>query len=284
MSDPASAQDPAASQITHSPAPAAPGSPPTGRKRSKRKAILIPAVLAVIGLALLLVAFLIYPRQKGELQTPPYSRLLIGTTSPISTIGFTVVQVSRATAELKISVDELSFPPGQPSPSPGTAAMILALPYGVAFRSCPAGPCTTVGKPPIYAWRTFLVLRGGHATTDLFVKASTFGVAYNDVTAAAAIPDVIYRGPGSPIFVATYSIPSASAYDWSSFPTGLVSNRTAGWEEAVASGETAGRVAVGINHAAQTSADFKNFLAGALVGLAGGAILSALQEAMHADD
>ena len=33
----------------------------------------------------------------------------------------------------------------------------------------------------------------GKATVDFFVKARSFGVAYNGITASAAIPEFIYR-------------------------------------------------------------------------------------------
>ena len=49
-------------------------------------------------------------------------------------------------------------------------------------------------------------------------------------------------------------------------------------------GRIPGRAAVGINHAEQTTDDNKTFVAGALIGLAGGALLSAVQEALHAND
>ncbi|MGO9144012.1 MAG: hypothetical protein ACLP70_21620 [Streptosporangiaceae bacterium] len=46
------------------------------------------------------------------------------------------------------------------------------------------------------------------------MKARSFGVAYNGITASAAIPEFIYRGPGTPIFLVGYDIPSAASYDW----------------------------------------------------------------------
>jgi hypothetical protein len=41
---------------------------------------------------------------------------------------------------------------------------------------------------------------------------------------------------------------------------------------------------VGLNHSAQTRDDIKIFIAGALLGIAGGAIIAAVQEAMHLGD
>jgi hypothetical protein len=52
----------------------------------------------------------------------------------------------------------------------------------------------------------------------------------------------------------------------------------------VAAGITSGRIATGVNHLAQAADDHRTFFAGALLGLAGGALLSAVQEALHARD
>jgi hypothetical protein len=78
------------------------------------------------------------------------------------------------------------------------------------------------------------------------------------------------------------------SYDWSSHPPATLSNSGAAWTEAVLpgsiynSGDTAGRVASGIDHTGQANHDTKTFITGVLPGLAGGALLSAVQEALHA--
>jgi hypothetical protein len=126
------------------------------------------------------------------------------------------------------------------------------------------------------------------ATTHFLVKAGSFGVTYNSVTAAAAIPEILLlghsaeSGPGNLSVV--YNLPSASSYDWSSDPTSSVTNSQAAWDETVIGDDTPGRAVVGINHAAQSDDDTRTFIAGALLGLAGGALLSGVQEALHAND
>jgi hypothetical protein len=122
------------------------------------------------------------------------------------------------------------------------------------------------------------------ATAHLFVKAHSFGIASNGISTSAAIPEVLYQGLGTPFLLTLYQIPSASSYDWSASPTSVVTGTTAQWQQDVASGDTPGRVAVGINHSAQTRDDIKIFIAGALLGIAGGAIIAAVQEAMHLRD
>ena len=81
-----------------------------------------------------------------------------------------------------------------------------------------------------------------------------------------------------------YEIPAAASYDWPSFqPEGFQDGRVI-WAEDLSSNDTQSRVAVGINYSAQTRDDFMIFLAGALVGLMGGALIGAVQEFWNARD
>jgi len=289
---PAESREPASQRAESSPSRPADETPPlpaetpplpAEHKRWKRKKIFTPLVLAALGLVLLLLSILFYPSQSTGVSTPPYSRLEITTTSPIFLIGFKVVQVSPALAEMRFTVE---LPVGKTAPPPGaTASLQVAPPLGTSFRDCPAPSCTRVpGVPPTFIWTESLAFKAGKAQADFFVKASSFGVAFNGVNAAAAIPEVMYKGPGNPIMLAAYDIPSAASYDWSSFPTAAVNNSTAIWQVDLAGGDTAAREAVGINSAGQASHDTRTYVAGALLGLAGGAILSAAQVALHAGD
>jgi len=45
-----------------------------------------------------------------------------------------------------------------------------------------------------------------------------------------------------------------------------------------------GRDAIGVNYANQSRDGYYTFLAGVILSLAGGAVISALQEALHAND
>lgn len=101
----------------------------------------------------------------------------------------------------------------------------------------------------------------------------------------AAIPEVLYYGPGSPTLFTEYdNAPLGSNYDWSALPTLFGNGTKVLWSEPVTGGLSPGRIAVGINQANQTKNSNKTFFAGALIGLAGGALLSAVQEALHAND
>jgi hypothetical protein len=179
-------------------------------------------------------------------------------------------------------------------PAPGAVEVLAAPPIGTRFTTCPAPDCKFEASHDIMSWAKPLTFSmkpfapgqlAPTAETGFLVNASGFGVTYNSTTASAAIPEVLYAGGGgTPLLLTQYNIPGASSYDWSSFPTEFANNRFATWSEAVTSEEVGGRAAVGINHASQSSQTNDAFIAGALIGLAGGALLSGFTEAMHARD
>jgi hypothetical protein len=246
-------------------------------------------VLGTIGLALLLISFFLYPRTT-ELPSPAFSRLVVAVPDTrVSLIDYGVVQVSPGVAEIKISV---SLPVGTPGPPADARSPKLAVvpPIGTSFRDCRPPACTVAanGPEPAFLWKESLIFRTvnstGTATADFFVKARSFGVTANGVNASAAIPEVLYAGLGQPTLLTFYQLRSASSYDWSASPVAAVTGTTAAWQQDLASGDTPGRTAVGIDHSAQAADDTKIFIAGALLGIAGGAIIGAVQEAMHLRD
>jgi hypothetical protein len=119
------------------------------------------------------------------------------------------------------------------------------------------------------------------------VKARHFNINVNGVAAAASIPEITYKGPNKvgAVLFASYSIPSAYSYDWSSsFPSANTYIGKATFQERLQPGDNIATAAFGINHAAQSSDNTKIFIAGILLGLAGAAIIAAFQEARHAGD
>jgi hypothetical protein len=114
--------------------------------------------------------------------------------------------------------------------------------------------------------------------------AHSYGETYKGVNAAAAVPEVTYSGPGTPVFETQYQIPRASSYDWSSFPVQFANSTFATWTQPISGGQLAGRDAVGLDYANQSRDGYYTFLAGAILGLAGGAVLSAFQEALDANE
>jgi hypothetical protein len=258
---------------------------PGAGQRWWRKPVFRPVVLGAIGLVLLLIAFLLYPRTT-ELPSPAFPRLELSAPFPVAFVDYSVVQVSPAVAEMKISV---VLPTGTQGPPVDASPAVLSVapPLGTGFRDCRLPACgirgTGVTSASIWAERlTFRPVNAtGTATADFFVNARSFGVISNGVDASAAIPEVIYEGQGNPILLTAYRLRSASSYDWSSLPAAAVTGTVVAWQQDLASGDTAGRTAVGVDHAGQTNDDIKIFIAGALLGIAGGAIVAAVQEAMH---
>jgi hypothetical protein len=266
-----------------------PAAGPGARKRRRRIAVLRPIVLGAVGLALLLISFFLYPRT-NEPPSPAFARLAVSTTFPVAFIDYTVFQPSPSVAEVKISV---VLPVGTSGPPAGAPipSLALALPFGTDFRDChlPACEIRRKGITSVSVWIEPLNFRpepgsGWTAVAAFFVKASNFGVTSDGVNASAAIPEILYGGGGQPKLLTLYHLRSASSYDWSGTQTALVTSATAQWQTDVVSADTPGQAAVGVDHAAQQHDDIKIFIAGALLGIAGGAIVAAVQEAMPSRD
>ncbi len=273
------------------PGPEGPGTsrrrdPLAPHRRLTQKEILGPLVMGGIGLMLLALAVILYPSAQAGLPSPPYAGLQIRTSFPLGYVYFSVLQISKAAAEIKMTV---MLPVGtlEPPAHAPTAALVVETPIGTSFRDCPAASCRPIPDTPHrflwyaplsfdYVWNST-----GEANADFFVKARSFSVAANGVAASVAIPEVIYTGPGNPILLADYQIPSAASYNWSSFQPYEIWNETARWQVDLASGDTPARTAFGTNYSGQASDDLRTFVAGALIGLAGAAILSAIQEALR---
>lgn len=248
-----------------------------------RRKILVPAVLAALGLVLLLIAVVLYPSQAQQ-PAPAYPFLRVIAGFPVQVIEYRPVQLTPATAEIKV---KLALPLGTQAPPPGApkAQVVVAPPFGVRFISCQAG-CQRARRGPGEVWIRSLDFRpapeGGQASTEFLVRARHLGVTVNGVTAAAALPDVTYQGPGTPRLVSSFVIPSGSSYDWSSVPEAAASRAGVVFQQAIIAGQAPGRDAVGISHTAQAAQNDRTFVAGVLLGLAGGALLGAVQEALHA--
>jgi hypothetical protein len=260
-------------------------------KRIATRKIVTPVALFAAAVVFAIIALELYP-STAQLPTPPYATL--GVTSdagPVQVIRYLVRQVSPTRAEMLVTV---TMPVGTKIPEPGAVDVLAAPPIGTRFTTCPAPNCKFVSSEDFTSWAKPLIFSmkrnpAGQlvatAETGFLVDASGFGVTHNSSTASAAIPQILYEGGGgTPTLLAQYNIPGASSYDWSSFPTEFANNRFATWSELVTSGDVGGRAAVGINHANQSSQSDDTFIAGALIGLAGGALLSGFQEAMHARD
>lgn len=249
----------------------------------------VSIILVLIALGLLVVTLDLYPSTQ-ELPTPVYASLTVASLRPIGLIQYSVYQVSPATAKIDVMV-ELPAGAAVPPANVPVARFVVFPPIGISFTTCPHPACESESHS-ISSWNVPLVFRGisgpngvtGTAFADFLVRGHSFGETYNRVNAAAAIPEVTYSGSGTPTFETQYQMPDASSYDWSGFPVQFANATFATWTQQVSGGLLAGRDAVGTDYVNQSRDSFDTFLAGVILGLVGGALLSAIQEAFHAND
>jgi hypothetical protein len=261
---------------------------PTRPGRSRWKKYRTAIVLAVISLVLFLVTAGLYP-STTQLPVPLSSTLALQTTQPVASITYEVDQVSSSVAEMKITI---LLPVGAPFPPANTpiVGLVVSPPIGTSFTTCPAPMCKSESNG-VSSWKVLLGFRpftspngtSGIAFADFYVRAHSFGGTYNDVNASVVAPAVIYHGSGTPTLLTQYNIPDAARYDWSVFPLDFASSTFATWSEPVSSGQISARVADGTDFANQGKDNYHTFLAGVILGLAGGALLTALQETLDAN-
>jgi hypothetical protein len=133
------------------------------------------------------------------------------------------------------------------------------------------------------------------ATLDTTLVTNHFAFDSNGLDAEAVLPSA-YAFISDPQYshaVVTisdyYWIPNAASYDWTGTPLpNLITSRYVEWIEHVSSGQCpasnckSGIALGGINNGAQENANLLSFVAGALIGIAGAALIGAIQEALHA--
>ncbi len=274
-----------------SPAGASPGGkrgrPDAKAKPKARARLLIPAVLTGVALALGAVSFWLYLyASPTESAAPPYATITVVSNSRIGIIGYAVDQVNASLARLQIWV-ELSNVPLTSTP---VGSLTISRPNATPFLRCPKPVCADIlgggsslmpTQPQPLTFRPYPGLQSLVAFANFTVAAHDFGYAFNGVTASAALPQVFYQGRGMPTLETEYYIPSASSYDWSLVPTEFANGTRAWWDETISGGGVPGRIAAGVDLASQQTDSNLTFAAGALTGLAGGALLWAVQEAFR---
>lgn len=281
----------------HSPQSDKPPTPPGGSQpagpvrhgRARLKKILIPLVLFALGVLLGSVGyFWIYPSPETGIPTPSSSHITIDSSVHIQEVFVSIDEVG-------IGVSVLLPEVGASVPAAGSKEDItIELPIDADFSNCPDCVNHILGIPlgsftteKLIFTKKFSVPSEGlifiNAVVRFRVKPSDFGMSFDGINAYAAIPEIILTEPvkqGTSASIG-FSIPSASSYDWSAFRPDKADNSNVTWVEQSNNGDFAGRTTVGINHAHEANDSTLSFLAGALIGLAGAAILSAAQEALH---
>jgi hypothetical protein len=114
------------------------------------------------------------------------------------------------------------------------------------------------------------------------IQGQGFGYATNRTEELVELPDVYINHPENfPLNITYEGLPSPQRYDWSSLPPSVETKSYSEWTEEVVGGYQSPKIAVGIDHSAQDHENTDTFLAGAIVGVAGAALIGALQEFLH---
>lgn len=225
--------------------------------------------------ALGLVAWRLLPRNP-EVIPPGPPQLFVSVSGQLADINYTVSGAGKR-HRVTIAFD------GPPSTS---MSFIANLGSGIA-RHVSISPRPPRGKffYPRHGLDGLLHLdRTGNLRVSFTISGSAFGYDSAGVEAAVALPGLVYHGEGQggpPEFFSSFDLPSAGAYDWSAFPPLDISTGNIRWVELTSTGALAGHAVVGIDHAKQSRDDTDTFISGALIGLAGAALIAGLQEGLH---
>jgi hypothetical protein len=247
-------------------------------------------ILFAIAVVFFIATIILYP-STAEVPTPLPATLGLESNRPLGLIQYAVMQVSPDTAEMEVMVE---LPAGAAVPPAGTpiADLVAFPPIGTSFTSCPAPACEFEAQDDASSWKVSLLFKPlsgpngviGTAFADFYVRAHGFGDVYNGVNASVSIPKVVYSGPGTPLFQTQYEIPDAIGYDWQPIPAQFANATLATWSESVTASTTNAQVAAGTDYANQSRNALSTFLAGVTLGIAGGALVSTIQEAIPDGD
>lgn len=265
--------------------PTEPPRPPRQRRLWRAK-FLVPLVVC---LAFGAGSWLIYDASSpGEMPSPSYATLLLNSASfPVDVIGYHVSQQADL-ADIQVWVIISSY-----NRTPGATLEVIP-PNTTNFLGCPGGDCG-IGSAAVLNRQQVLKFAPDKSNPSqetayesyVAKKTKEFGDVVNGLTASAAIPLVTCACSTSqvPLLQVQYNIPGAGNYDWSSFPDQKITSTGITWQEPLATyGETPGRVATGVDTSTQHTDGILTFIAGAFVGIAGGALLAAVAVALDPKD
>jgi hypothetical protein len=238
-----------------------------------------PAVmLLVTGVALTVVSFAwILPRPTSLGQPATFQLVVYGYPASV----YLTVYPEPDTSDQVILLTE---PQGQP-----LIGASLTVPPGTRVLSC-GHPSRCTGGPsdPVGTLVTLSFTAKG--TASVVVGGREVGYDSNGTTAYAQLPLVqvpLGSEPAAetPSVSVTYEIPNAKSYDWNTGPQPqTVGTGSITWSLLTATtgaGFQSDPVAVGgVDNAAQQRQSLMTFVAGTLLGIAGGALIGALQEAI----
>lgn len=253
------------------------------KNQSKRKRI-FAALLIAFGVPLgLLAFFVVYPKPETGIPNPIPSQIRIGTSAPIDVFVLDIKQITPTIARMTFVIGLVRS---------GDGAIDVTLPLGVTF-DCPiTADCKNSTQVTQSYWiQGIKWIKSGPkypAVAVFYVNSSDFGVDFDGINALAAIPSIHLDLSGNqsekPLVWVGFHIPNASSYDWSTFPTQKLTSSAVVWSQYLNTGDNQGRITVGANHSRQANDTNLTFFAGALIGIAGAAILAGLQEFFHSFD
>jgi hypothetical protein len=266
---------------------AAPPRPRPPRRGGRRK-LVTPVALALLGIALLLATVVVWP-DDNQPATPSSIYMVIDTSLPINLIKYDVMVLGPDRYQIGLLLQA-------PSVSSNSVANVsIYLPRGWQFGSCTRIGFSSCRRSPIASQQGYYpgstgdwvmrvagvsLLRVGYL--DINIRGASFGYATNGLQESVAMPQIQFdSNVNCELAVVYQGLPDPQKYDWSGFPTDELTSGYASWIEQVTNGVEPGRVAVGIDHTAQSRDDLATFLAGALVGLAGAALIGAVQESLR---
>jgi hypothetical protein len=252
----------------------------------RRMMILLGLALTAIATFILAIAF--YPHRPSLINPTPYI-IFIQNNIPLSSIGVTISPKLQSVNEMTISVTLEESSDQTKFEGKLTLQFVGLFPY-----SCPpvevcwqqpdqgSGPPATVMSGRINA----------NEPTEQFhirISISRLGLATNGESAIVELPEVFEDGQeehGSYLSV-SYNAPGATTYDWS-IPTGYPSTASVGWQEPLTPSSGPGFQPIflpteitGTNLQVQGRDERNILIAGILFGVAGSAVVAAIQEGLN---
>jgi len=237
-----------------------------------------PAViLLAIGVALTVVSFVwILPRPTSLGQPATFQVIVDGYSAGVI---LTVYRQPDTSDQVILLYDPQPLIEAALTVPPGTRVLSCGHP-----NRCTGGPSDSSG--------TLVALGFSKGSASVVVGGREVGYSSNETTAYAQLPLVQVPAGNDvtavlPFVRVTYEIPNANSYDWNTGPQPeTVGTGSIAWNLTLsAAGGTelqSDPVAVGgVDEAAQQGQALMTFVAGSLLGIAGGALIGAFQEAIH---
>jgi len=244
---------------------------------------MILLVLVLVGLAAGIWAIELFPDRPPLMNPTPFI-IQFDSEHTLSDINLEVSLIARS-ARIAVSADPASSPAG--TQNYGSITIFL---YGVFPLSCPpparcypgvSQPSQTVIDIPITVNNAGLGDEVFHSVT---VRDPLLGFTSNGESAIAELPLVHVLGSGASGLNVTYEAPGADSYDWSIPPNPYGPINGVSYYEPLAGNSylaASNMEITGTNYRAQANDNRNTFISGILLGVAGGAVIAAVQDGLH---